>query len=537
MTNLSDVAKASTKSSFYLFLGKTSSTIIMAIASIIVARLLGPENYGLYTVALIVPSLLIPISDLGISPALTRFSAKLRSEDKEGKAASLIKTGIILKLLFSIVLSIALFLLSEVIAINVLKRPQMVLLTQLGSLYIFGLAVLSTVDSIYIGLDETEKSGLLMNIQAITKAVISPLLIILGLGVIGATLGAGLGYLLASGIGITMLLLHTTPALYRRSRGENINFSQGSRLMVAYGMPLYIVTLLLTLSSQYQYFILALFTSNVANVEIGNYSTAMNFSTLITLLTYAITAPLFPAFSKLTTENDRGLVKKMFRLSVKYSSLLVIPASLALSILSSEFVYAIYGTQYGLAPSYLTLYALNFLTAGLGALVLWNFFNGQGDTKTILKINLINIAISLPLVPILTVLYGVLGLITSVIITGFLSTIYGLSLARRKYGVTVDLASSLRIGIASFSSALLVYVFLRFYSFSSPVYRLAAGGSVYLVTFLVFAPLFGAINKEDIENLNDMTRALPLISPIVRRVLNFEEKILDGVSKILDLPT
>ena len=82
-TELSEVAKASARGSFFLFLGKTSSTIIMAFASILVARLLGPENYGLYALAMITPSLLIAFSDLGISPALTMFSARFHSERKK----------------------------------------------------------------------------------------------------------------------------------------------------------------------------------------------------------------------------------------------------------------------------------------------------------------------------------------------------------------------------------------------------------------------------------------------------------------------
>lgn len=534
MTSLGEVAKASTKSSFYLFLGQTSSTIIMAIASILIARLLGPENYGLYTVALIVPSLLIPISDLGISQALTKFSAQLRSEGKERKVASLIKTGIIFKLLLSIILSVALFLLSEGIASYVLKRPHIALFIRLGSLYLLGQAVLQTVKSTYVGLDETEKCGLLMNVQAVTKTLASPVLILLGLGVVGAILGAGLGLLLASGIGISLLLLRTTPALHQRSHGENIDFSQGLRLMTAYGMPLYISLLLFTFLSQYRSFILAFLASDV---EIGNYSTAMNFSFLITLLTYPITESLFPAFSKLTIEKDRSSVEKMFRLSVKYTSLLVIPASLALSVLSQEFIYILYGAQFGLAPTYLALYTLSFLCAGLGTLVLSNLFKGQGDTKTSLRINIVAMVLSIPLVPILTLLYGVQGLIASVLVTAFLSVIYSLYLARRKYRVNVDWSSSLRTVLASLSSALVVYVFLRFSPFSSPVYRLAAGGSLYLLTFLVFTPLLGAINKEDIKNLNELTMGLTPIYPIVRQVLNLEEKILDVVSKILALLT
>jgi len=521
-TELRDVAKVSARSSFFLFLGKTSSTVIMAIASILVARLLGPENYGLYTVAIIAPSFLIALSDLGISPALTRFSARFHSEGKDRRVISLIKAGIIFKFVFSLLLSLILLLLSDTIATDVLRRPGVGLFIRFTSLYLVGQAIFTTLDSIFMGLDKMENCCLLMNIQAITKAVASPLLIILGMGVIGAILGAGLGFLLASGIGVTMFFLLLCPRLFNCNQGENVNFFQALRLMLPYGIPLYLSTLILNLVTQYQSFILARF---VSNMEIGNYTTAMNFSILIALLSYPIATSLFPAFSKLSIKYDRNMVERMFKLSVKYTSLLVIPASIAIAVLSKELVYALYGSQYGLAPSYLVLYILSFLCVGLGMYVVESFFNGQGDTRATLRMSLVNLGLSLPLALILAFLYGVFGLVTSVLATQLLSSTYGLFLARKKYGVTVDWGSSLRTGVASLSSALLVYIFIAFVPIPILIFKLAVGGSIYVASFLAFAPLLKVISKEDIRNLDELSKELT-IYPIAKRILNLEEKIL-----------
>jgi len=49
----------------------------------------------------------------------------------------------------------------------------------------------------------------------------------------------------------------------------------------------------------------------------------------------------------------------------------------------------------------------------------------------------------------------------------------------------------------------------------------------YIVSILVFAPILGAINEEDIENLEDLLNELPLIYPIIRYILRVEKKILD----------
>jgi len=521
-TELSDIGKASARGGFFLFLGNTSSTIIMAVAAILIARLLGPENYGLYSLAMIAPSFLVAFSDLGISPSLTRFCARFRSEGKDRKVVGLIKAGITFNFISAVLLSLVLLLLSESIATWVLRRPGLGLLIRFASVYLASAAIYTTLNSVFIGLDKMEESSLFMNVQAVTKAVASPLLI-LGMGVIGAVLGTGLGFLLAAAIGITMLLLRLYSSLESHSSGENINFIQGLRLMIPYGMPLYLSALIISLLMQYQRYILALF---VSNTEIGNYATAMNFSVLITLLSSSIATPLFPAFSKLSIKKDRNMVEKMFKLSVKYTSLLVIPASLAVAVLSKEAVYTLYGSQYWLAPSYLALYIPTFLCAGLGMFVVDSFFNGQGDTRATLRMNLVNLGLSLPLALILTYLYGVSGLVASVLASQLLTSTYGLFLARKKYAVTVDLVSSLRTGVAALSSALLVYIFIVFTPISIPIFKLAVGGSIYVVSFLAFAPLLKVISKEDIRNLDELSKGLTTIYPIAKRILNLENKIL-----------
>ncbi|MEM3087839.1 MAG: oligosaccharide flippase family protein, partial [Candidatus Bathyarchaeia archaeon] len=280
---LDNIAKTSARSSFYLFLGKTSSTIIMAVASILVARLLGPENYGLYVIAMIPATMLITFSNFGISPALIKFCAQFRSEQRNKKIISLIKTGIILNLILSALLALVLLIFSEGIAAWFLRRPSLNLLIRFTAVYLVGQMIYTIVDSVFIGLDKTDKNGLLMNVQAITKGVAAPLLI-LGFGAVGAVLGAGLGILLAAVIGAT-ILLHGLRALADHSGGENFSFTQGLGLMIRYGMPIYLSTVILSFLSQYKSYLLALF---VSDIEIGNYSIAINLSILITLLSYPI---------------------------------------------------------------------------------------------------------------------------------------------------------------------------------------------------------------------------------------------------------
>jgi len=100
---LTGIAEKAARGGIFLFVGNTSATVILAIGSIIIARLLGPSSYGLYTLTLLIPSLLVSLADVGMSYALVRFSAKPRSEGDHYRANKTIKLGFLLKLSVSVV--------------------------------------------------------------------------------------------------------------------------------------------------------------------------------------------------------------------------------------------------------------------------------------------------------------------------------------------------------------------------------------------------------------------------------------------------
>lgn len=60
---------------FSLFLGEAFSTLMLAAGVILVARLLGPDGYGLYTLAFVVPIFVMFLVELGVDEAVIRFPA------------------------------------------------------------------------------------------------------------------------------------------------------------------------------------------------------------------------------------------------------------------------------------------------------------------------------------------------------------------------------------------------------------------------------------------------------------------------------
>jgi O-antigen/teichoic acid export membrane protein len=205
-------------------------------------------------------------------------------------------------------------------------RPDAAFSLAVATVFLLGQAVLQTVNSVYMGFDRADVTGLLMGVEAISKAIISLMLVAAGFGIVGALLGAGLGALIASVAGI-FLMWRVLPRLSHTFRvGSTLSDRLGP--MLSYGFPIYLSTLLTGIIPQYLSLVLARF---VTDSEIGNYSTTINFSGIALLVTSPVAVALLPAFSKLSARENKESVQKMFKLSVKYTSLMVVPIAVAFS--------------------------------------------------------------------------------------------------------------------------------------------------------------------------------------------------------------
>jgi hypothetical protein len=64
---LEELARDSAVGGFSLFLGEAYSTIVLAVGLILIARLLGPDGYGLYTLAFVVPLISVNLIEFDLT--------------------------------------------------------------------------------------------------------------------------------------------------------------------------------------------------------------------------------------------------------------------------------------------------------------------------------------------------------------------------------------------------------------------------------------------------------------------------------------
>ena len=193
------------------------------------------------------------------------------------------------------------------------------------------------------------------------------------------------------------------------------------KFMFRYALPLSFSSIFNSFLTQFYTVIIAIYASNYL---IGNYAVANNFTILLTFFATPITTMLFPAFSKLNPEKDKETLKIVFKSSIKYSSLLVIPPTVAVMALATPLVSALFGAKYAAAPLFLALLAINYVLTAFGQLSTLNLISGQGKTRLYLELAVANTATGIILAFLLVPMLGVIGLIITTIFDGVPALIY-----------------------------------------------------------------------------------------------------------------
>lgn len=515
-----EMGKTSATGSFQLLIGVASSTIIMAIGTIILGRLLTPDEYGLYGIVLI-PSMLINLfRDWGINSAMTRYIANFRATQKEEDIHDIIVTGLIFEVAAGLALSFLSLFLANFIASVAFHRAEAASFMAIMSVSIVAGSTLAASQAGFIGFERMKLNSFTLICQAIAKTAIGPLLVFLGYGVLGAVVGNAVSVVAAAIIGLATFYLILLRPLRKKAKNK-LNFARTLRTMLRYGVPLSISSILAGILTQVYSFMIVPLTSNTMY---GNYLTAQNFAVLLTFLTVPIATVLFPAFAKLDPDNELDLIKRVFASSIKYTSILLVPATMILIALSGPIIGTLYGEKYIYGPFFLAIMVTGNLVVVLGSISAVSLLNGLGKTRIPMYQSIMTIIIGLPLGIVLISMFGITGLIIASVLSQIPSMVWGLYWIWKHYKAKAEFKSSAKILAASTIAAILAYLPANYLQVASWI-RLIIGLVVFLTTYLVAAPLIGAVCSSDINILRIMASEMGFVSKIVKPVLRAAERV------------
>jgi teichuronic acid exporter len=494
-------------------IGQIVSTLISAVAGIFLARTLGAEQYGVYSIILIPVSIVFLIQDLGTSPALTRFCSMYRRQGRADDLGEVIRTGLVFVSLTSLALSVVLFFSSGVIASAFFHRPEIEGLLKIVSFAVFGSGLYGAVQSIFVGYERMGLRSVIDVSYSLVRGGFMIALLLVGLGTMGALFSVLVGYTMAGFLGVLLILVFIKPGRGSKSGWHTLD------LMLAYGFPSYAGSLLM---GGLSYWCSSLMTLYVSSALIGNYSAALNFTVLVGFVTMPIGTTLFPLFSKYSRgDSQLGMV---FKKAVKYASLVTIPVMALLILVSGPLTQVIYGEGYAYAAFFLSLYLLTYAFEGMGGSSLSSLIMGVGESRVILWSGAATLLLGAPLALILIPRFQIVGLITVLIVAPRVGWLIQYMWVKRIIGLDVDWVNSAKIYFCSVVSFVAGYLAISLLHLSGWI-ALILGSAIFFSFYLVALPLSRTLSRVDLVNFREMAKITGPLNPVFDRILSLLQRL------------
>jgi stage V sporulation protein B len=513
MTKTTQMAQTAAKGSIHLLWGIVVSTIVSAIGTIFIARLLGPENYGLYAIAINAPYLFANFRDWGINTALIKYSAQYHTQNQSEKIRGIFLSSTLFEIIIGLILTILAFILSGFLA-TTFNRPEITPFIQIASITILTGALINNATAAFTGLEKMHLNSVMLIVQSVVKTGLIITLVLIGFGTTGAVWGYSIAVLFAALTG--MLFMYALYKSLPKPSDAKLQILTNIKIMLKYGLPLSISSILMGFLTQFYTYVLAIYV--IDNAVIGNYNVALNFVVLISFFSSPVTTMLFPAFSKLDFKRDSETLKNVFQFSVKYAALIVVPVTAMVITLAQPAIGTIFEDKYIQAPLFLALLSIGYLYSALGNLSISNLINSQGYTVFNLRLCFLNAAIGFPLGFLLISQFGVIGLIVTSLIVGLPSLLISLR-------VSVDHVSSAKILFSSVLTAILTYSLISMIALSSLI-ELAVGLIAFIFIFIFIALLTRTINRSDIGNIEKIVDGLGPLRKSLNWLLNLIERLM-----------
>jgi O-antigen/teichoic acid export membrane protein len=186
-----DGADTITRNTAFALASQIATASFTALVTIVLVRVLGPEDYGIFALALSVASLVFLPADFGISQSTARFVAEHRGE--RDQVAAVMADGLKLKVISSGVICVMLVVLAEPIA-NAYDVPELTWPLRAIALALFGQSILGFYRTSFEAIGRVRLNLRLVFSESAVEAGASIALVLAGAGVVGAALGRGIGY-------------------------------------------------------------------------------------------------------------------------------------------------------------------------------------------------------------------------------------------------------------------------------------------------------------------------------------------------------
>lgn len=491
----SDIAKLA-EGGLIGLIGKIGGQWLNVLGNIIVARILGADNYGLYAIGWTIMRMVGLIAPLGLDKGVVYFGTRYLDKDR-AHFVGMLRQSIGVALLSGALLGGTLFVLAPWIGTSVFHKVEVILTLRWFALVFIAYAGLRVVAA-------ATTVSQSVKFSVLTQDILQPsifIVIVLAFRFCGIVLDvtraieAILISFIVSLVAAAFALRHLFPEI-ASLRGQS-PLSLGR--LLGYSVP----TTFAGIFGMYMLWVSRLLVGYFRSLEeTGVYQAASQIALLFPMIQASFMPIFLPMATDLHHRGERGRLNEVYKVSIKWVLYLSMPFLLVALVMSKEVMVVLFGSQYieGWLPLVILVLAqtVNIATGPVGSLLVmtgyqrhWSIISGVAF--------LLNICLS----AVLTSLAGMTGAAIALAVAYGGMFLVGVGEIRRLVGVWPYDRRHLKVGVAALltAGALLVLREVTRHNLGlAPLVTLASGGVLAVGVFGGFL-LWQGFDQEDQEFL------------------------------------
>ena len=478
--------------------GKFVTSLIAFVLLIILAKLLGAADFGFYSIAIAFSGMLALAATFGVGTAFRKMLPEHLKDHR--RVSELLSNGYALSLSIGVVIAVAGYLASGLIATTVYGNQSLVLSLQLASIAEFLSVLFNLGQAATVGMHKVREATISNALYSLFTLVGSVALVLLGYGVPGAVAGTIVG-----------LSIGSVATLYYMARSVRLAYTKPDKKtlkeITSFSAP--VVASHVAINGAQNFAILLLGVYATASI-VGDYSAAFKLARFVDVAITSITFVLLPAFS--TAMSKAKLAERIgaiYNYSLYYTGLILFPIVAYLASVSTPLIRLLFSSSFAFAPEYFAFIVIG-MALGLIGTYAGTLIVGQGDTRRFMKYQVGATFIQVALLLVLTPYFDALGVLVALFaITPIVLNIVYMRALEDQFKVRHTLTPFYLAALASILLGLGLYVvgdLLHFGGLSIAV------NLVLLV--LLYPPLLGIIGAIDRKNIEFIRGTMKKIKPM-----------------------
>lgn len=319
----------------WLLISQIIVSVFGFVWTILLARYLGVDNYGILGFAVSITGILGVIDDLGISTYIVRQI----STDYES-APKYLGNIIPLKALFGGIKLILTFIILVLLNVNQFT----IFITLLFSIETILISYVNTLYGSFQAFEKGKYQGIGIILMNTTTLIFILISIFADLGLEGVTFA----YILANLINLIYAYYVLNKHIVKPKYEFDWDFCKKVTLL---SIPFAVTGILYSI---YYSIDIVMLTNMVGDYATGIYNATYKLISVLNLFYSVYTAVIFPVMSKLF-KNDKKLLIISYEKSIKYLMLIIIPIAIGTMFYSLDIIQLIYGHKYDQAASVLSI--------------------------------------------------------------------------------------------------------------------------------------------------------------------------------------